>query len=115
MNGQLNEQPLAELIREIKTTGVSGALRLARERVQAVVYAQAGAIVYARTNLRAHRLTEALRRWGRLTVEQLAATSGSDTEAETSTLLVRAGLVKAEELPVLRARLATDVLRPLLL
>ena len=115
MNGQLSEQPLAELIRELETNGLSGALRLARERVQAVVYAQAGAIVYARTNLRAHRLTEALRRWGRLTAEQLAVASDAGTEAEASTALVRAGFIKAEELPLLRTRLATDVLRPMLL
>src|SRR5205085_9792037 len=115
MNGQLTEQSLAELIREIKATGVSGALRLARERVQAVVYAQAGAIIYARTNLRAHRLTGALLRWDLLTAEQLAATAGASTEVEASAALVRAGLVKVEELPLLRARLALDVLRPLLL
>jgi cytochrome c-type biogenesis protein CcmH/NrfG len=115
MNGQLSEQPLAELIREIETTGVSGALRLARERVQAVVYAQAGAILYARTNLRAHRLTEALRRWGRLNAEQVAVASDAGTEAEASAALVRAGLIKPEEWPHLRTRLATDVLRPLLL
>src|SRR5205085_2121708 len=115
MNGQLSEQPLAELIRELEPNGLSGALRLARERVQAVVYAQAGAIVYARTNLRAHRLTEALRRWGRLTAEQLAVAADAGTEAEASTALVRAGFIKAEELPLLRTRLATDVLRPLLL
>ncbi|HYX41105.1 MAG TPA: DUF4388 domain-containing protein, partial [Pyrinomonadaceae bacterium] len=115
MNGQLSEQPLVELIREIDANGVSGALRLTRERVQAVVYARAGALIHARTNLRAHRLTEALNRWGLLPAEQLTATADATTEAEASVALVRAGLVKAEELPRLRARLALEVLRPLLL
>ncbi|MFL6211563.1 MAG: DnaJ domain-containing protein [Pyrinomonadaceae bacterium] len=116
MNGQLSEQPLAELIREINATGLSGALRLVRERVRAVVYAQAGAIIHARTNLRAHRLTECLRRWEFLTAEQLQAFgSAAMTEPEVCTALVNAGVIKQDALPGLRLRQLADILRPLLL
>src|SRR2546423_4511438 len=115
MNGQLSEQPLAELIREINAHGLSGALRLTRERARAVVYAQAGAIIYARSNLRAHRLVECLRRWGMLSETQADTFTDRARETETGAALVAAGLVKQEELPALRARQATDVLRPLLL
>lgn len=115
MNGQLSEQPLAELIREVGATNLSGALRLTRERVRAVVYAQAGALTYARSNLRAHRLTESLRRWGFLTAEQLATFAGADAETDIIAALTAARVIGADDLPHLRLRQTTDVLRPLLL
>ncbi len=115
MNGQLSEQPLAELLREIAATELSGALRLTRERVRAVVYAQGGALTYARSNLHAHRLTECLRRWGFITAEQLASFAGATTEADTCTALIAARVIAQRDLPQLRVRQATDVLRPLLL
>lgn len=115
MNGQLSEQPLAELIREIAATKMSGALRLTRERVRAVLYTQAGALTYARSNLHAHRLTQCLRRWGFLTTEQLATFAGADAEADVCAALVAARVIAAHDLPNLRVRQATDVLRPLLL
>ncbi len=115
MNGQLSEQPLAELIREITAMKLSGALRLTRGRVQAVVYAQGGALTYARSNLRAHRLTECLQRWGYLTAEQAAAFTGATAEADICAALVAARVIAERGLPALRVRQATDVLRPLLL
>jgi tetratricopeptide (TPR) repeat protein len=115
MNGQLSEQPLAELIREIKAARLSGALRLARARVQAVVYAQAGAIVAAHSNLRAHRFSESLRRWGLLTDAQLNTVAAAPTETEVCNTLVSQGILQPDELTALRLRQATDVLRPLLL
>src|SRR2546423_13965449 len=62
MNGQLNTQPLAELLHEISDARLSGALRLARERVKAAVYFDAGQVVAALMNLRAFRLVEIFRR-----------------------------------------------------
>jgi Flp pilus assembly protein TadD len=116
MNGHLSERPLAELIREIITANLSGALRLARERVQAVVYAEAGQVVFARSNLRVHRLAVCLHRWGALPEDKLSALVTefmSDSEASAS--LVAAGALNADGLAKLLARQATDVLRPLLL
>ncbi len=115
MNGQLSAQPLAEVIREISATGLSGALRLTRERVRAVIYAQDGALIYARSNLRAHRLTECLRRWGFLTAEQLTTFAGTTAEADVCAALVAARVLTEGALPGLRVRQTADVLRPLLL
>ena len=64
MNGQLSIQPLAELIHEISDARLSGALRLARERVKGVVYFDEGQVVAALMNLRAFRLVEIFRRSG---------------------------------------------------
>lgn len=116
MNGQLRERPLAELIREINAARLSGALRLARERVQAVVYAEAGEIVFARSNLRVHRLAVCLQRWGVLAEDKLSAhVTEYMSDAEASASLVAAGVLTADALAKLQARQATDVLRPFLL
>ncbi|HJS25410.1 MAG TPA: DUF4388 domain-containing protein, partial [Pyrinomonadaceae bacterium] len=62
MNGQLSEQPLAELIREISSKSLGGRLRLEHERVHAVVYFENGNIAYGASNLRTLRLREYLRK-----------------------------------------------------
>jgi curved DNA-binding protein CbpA len=116
MNGHLRERPLAELIREITAAKLSGALRLARERVQAVVYAEAGEIIFARSNLRVHRLAVCLHRWGLLAEDKLAAhVTEFMSDAEVSASLIAAGALTQDALAKLLARQATDVLRPLLL
>ncbi len=60
MNGQLGEQPLAELIREISSKSLGGRLRLEHERVKVVVYFDNGNCVYAASNVRTLRLREYL-------------------------------------------------------
>ena len=62
MNGQLSEQPLAELICEIFQKGISGTLRLQHESAKTIVYFDAGRIVYAASNLRELRLGEYLKK-----------------------------------------------------
>ncbi|HEX8128948.1 MAG TPA: DnaJ domain-containing protein [Pyrinomonadaceae bacterium] len=112
----MREHPLAELIREINAAKLSGALRLARERVQAVVYAEAGEIVCARSNLRVHRLVVCLHRWGLLDEDKLSSlVTEFMSDAEASAALVAAGAFTKDALSKLHARQAADVLRPLLL
>ena len=116
MNGQLREYPLAELLRAISAEKLSGSLRLSRERVRAVVYAEAGEVVLARSNLRVYRLAECLRRWGVVAPDRLAAgVTESMSEEEVCASLVAAGLVGQTSLDELRARQAAEVLQPLLL
>lgn len=116
MNGHIRERPLAELIREINAARLSGALRLARERVQAVVYAEAGALVFARSNLRVHRLAICLHRWGVMAEDKLSAhVTEYMSDAEASAALIAAGALNEDALSKLYARQATDVLRPFLL
>src|SRR6185295_3327036 len=62
MNGQLSEQPLAELIREISAKSLSGRLRLEHERVHAVAYFDQGKFVYAAANMRTLRMREYLKK-----------------------------------------------------
>lgn len=115
MNGQLSEHPLGELIREISEARLPGALRLAHERVKAVVYFDAGRVVAALTNLRAYRLVEILRRGGAVAPERLeavAAEGGSDEAVGAA--LVGAGALDADGLTKWRERQSAEVLRALL-
>ncbi|HVF28884.1 MAG TPA: DnaJ domain-containing protein [Pyrinomonadaceae bacterium] len=116
MNGQLHDHPLAELIREISAERLSGALRLARERVKVVLYFDSGALVSARSNLRAHRLADSLKRWNVVEPHSLdALLTESMTDEEAGAALIAASLLGRDELDKLRVRQSADVLRPPLL
>lgn len=58
IKGSLSVNPLAELLTEIAHVGFDGSLRLADEARKAVVYFNAGQVVFAVSNLRQHRLAE---------------------------------------------------------
>ena len=116
MTGKLNEHPLAELIREIVAENLSGSLRLESERIKTAIYFDKGALVYATSNLRPHRLAEWLRRWRVITDAQFASLpQGGKSDAETGRALVERGVMTKETLGELRERLVADVLRPALL
>ena len=114
--GLLGEHPLVELIHEIAAAGLSGALRLERERVKVVVYFELGEIVYAASNLRVHRLIEVARRAG-VTDQQLARACNEEAapDAKLGAALVETRILSAEALEKLLIRQTTEVLRPLLL
>lgn len=114
MEGQLSQQPLAELIREAITTRLSGVLRLSHERAKAAIYFQDGELVFAASNLRAHRLREILTRGGlndALTIG-LPANASDDELAES---LIQSNRVTAETLAAIRTMQVSDVLRVALL
>jgi DnaJ-domain-containing protein 1 len=116
MDGQLKDHPLVELIHEISEARLSGALRLAHERVKAVVYFDAGQTVAASMNLRAMRLVELLRRAGAVESARIDAVVQEGMSDEHAGLaLVRAGLLDASGLRRLQSRQSSEVLRELLL
>ncbi len=115
MEGQLSEHPLAELIREGINAKLSGALRLTRERVKVAVYLAEGAVIFAASNLRAHRLSETLKHdpsLKNLNVDRLPTTRSDD---QLSAALVERGLLTSELLRGIRERQVTEVLRVALL
>jgi curved DNA-binding protein CbpA len=115
MNGQLSEHPLGELIQEIAAAGLSGSLRLSHERVKVAVYFEQGGIVYATSNLRQHRLSECARRWGIVSIQQLASARENVPDIQLGLELVAKGEMTPEEFEELLARQAIEVLRPALL
>jgi tetratricopeptide (TPR) repeat protein len=79
MNGQLSEQPLAELIREIAAKSLGGRFQLQHQRVQAMLYFDKGHVLYAAANLRTLQLKEYLQKAaGAETAEQVQLRQVSD-------------------------------------
>src|SRR5260370_29477057 len=114
MEGQLKKHPLAELIREIAAAGLSGALRLAHQRAKVAIYFQDGELVFAASNLRAHRLREIVKQGG-LSDVQLSDLPAKVSDDELSEVLVESGRVTAETLAMIRSKQLSDVLRLALL
>jgi curved DNA-binding protein CbpA len=114
MQGQLSKYPLAELVREITATGLSGALRLARESAKVAIYFQDGELVFAASNLRAHRLREIVREGG-LGDAQMSNLSAKASDDELAEALVESGRLTAETLAMIRSKQLSDVLRLALL
>ena len=114
MEGKLAEHPLAELIREIAATGLAGALRLARERAQVAIYFESGQLVFATSNLRAHRLREVAQRNG-LTEAHLAEFPVKLPDAELAAAMLKSRVLQPETLAAIRAKQVSDVLRLALL
>lgn len=108
--GQLNEHPLAELIREISAADVSGALRLFRDRAKAVIYFEGGQIIYAASNLHAYRLSVCVNRWGILKKEQLACVQDQASDADFGIALVKTGILSREALDGLIAHQVAEII-----
>jgi curved DNA-binding protein CbpA len=110
MDGQLSDHTLAELIHEISDAHLSGALRLARGRVKAVVYFVRGHVVAALSNLRPFRLVEMLGH--AIEAERLSSVVRQDmTDEQVATAILRARLLSVEEMARLQARQTYEVLR----
>lgn len=114
MQGKLAEHPLAELIREITAAGLTGALRLARERAKVAIYFESGQLVFATSNLRVHRLREVAQRNG-LTEAHLAEFPVNTPDAELAAAMLERKTLQPETLAAIRAKQVSDVLRPALL
>jgi curved DNA-binding protein CbpA len=114
MQGQLVEHPLAELIREITATALTGALRLAQDRAQVAIYFEGGRLIFAMSNLRAHRLREVVKRNG-LTESHVAEFPVRTPDEEIATAMLKTGLLKPETLAAIRVKQVSDVLRLALL
>ena len=111
MNGRLSDHPLAELVREISDTRLSGVLRLGRERARAAVYFDAGDIAVAVSNARALRLVEVLRRSGLVDAARIYAAVGEGLSDERAGVeLVRAGVLDESGLRRLQERQSKEVL-----
>ena len=114
MQGQLGEHPLAELIREIAAAGLSGALRLSRERAKVAIYFEEGKLVFATSNLRAHRLREVVKRNG-LTDAHVAEFSVKLSDEELAAAMIQRGVLRPETLAAIRGNQVGGVLRVALL
>lgn len=111
MNGQLSEEPLAELIREISSKGLSGRLRLENDRVKVVTYFENGRFVYAAANLRTLRLREYLKKSGVVSDENLASFDERLPDIELLQQLQSQKLLSAMLAEQVLTKQVSDVLR----
>jgi curved DNA-binding protein CbpA len=111
MNGQLSEQPLAELIREISAKSVGGRLSLEHDRVKIVIYFEDGTLVYAASNLRTLRLREYLKKTELVSETDLARFNDRLPDIELLKQLTAQKLLSTTAADQLHTRQVTDVLR----
>jgi curved DNA-binding protein CbpA len=115
MKGRLTDQPLAELIREISSKGLSGTLRLEHERAQTAVYFDKGEVIYAASNLRTLRLREYLSKRGIGSEKDAAILNNNLSDLDLAAALTASGTLKQKDVDTLLELLAGDVLRVALL
>jgi len=115
MNGQINEQPLAELIREISSKSLSGRLQLEHERVKVVAYFENGDVLYAASNLRTLRLREYLTKSELVTETDLAQFNERVSDTDLLKTLSEQRLLSPGAAEQIQTRQVADVLRLALL
>src|SRR5215510_2547786 len=108
MDGQLSEQPLAELIREISAKSLGGRLSLEHDRIKVVCYFDNGNLVYAASNLRTLRLREYLKK---ISDVDLARFNERLPDLELLKQLTAQKLLSETAVDQLQTRQVKDVLR----
>ena len=115
MNGQLSEQPLVELIREISSKSVGGRLRLEHDRVKVVAYFDNGNFVYAASNVRTLRLREYLLKSNDVSEQDLAQFNDRVSDSDVVKVLCAQKLLTASAAEQVQVKQISDVLRLALL
>jgi curved DNA-binding protein CbpA len=111
MKGQLSEQPLAELIREISAKSLSGRLRLERGTAKVVAYFENGSFLYAASNLRTLRLREYLQKSKLVTAQDLLRFDERISDLELAKRLCTEKLLSATGAEQVQAQQVSDVMR----
>jgi curved DNA-binding protein CbpA len=111
MNGQLSEQPLAEIIQEISARSESGRLRVEHDRIKIAAYFEQGKFVYAACNLRDLRLRGYLLRAGLVTADKLAVFADNASDLFLAEALSARQLLTPAVLEQAHTKLVSDVLR----
>jgi curved DNA-binding protein CbpA len=110
MNGQLSEQPLAELIRELSAKSLAGRLQLQHDRVKIVIYFANGELLYAASNLRQLRLRAYLVKAG-INEAALARYDERRPDLELAKALAKDHLLSPTVAEQIQTRQVTDVVR----
>lgn len=115
MDGQLSEQPLAELMREISAKSLGGRLRLENNRVQVVAYFENGEFVYAASNVRTLRLREYLLKSNLVTEQTLKQFNDRVSDSDVIKVLCAQKLLTPGAAEQIQVKQVSDVLRRALL
>ncbi|HEU4508141.1 MAG TPA: DUF4388 domain-containing protein [Pyrinomonadaceae bacterium] len=115
MNGQLSEQPLVELIREISAKSLGGRLRVEHDRMKVVAYFDNGNFVYAAANVRTLRLREYLLKSKLVSEPDLVQFNERVSDTDLIRVLCAQKLLSAAAAEQVQVRQVEDVLRLALL
>jgi curved DNA-binding protein CbpA len=110
-NGKLSDFSLAELLTEAAVFQLSGSFRLSHETHKIAVYLEKGEVIYAASNLPAHRMREIAVNSGILSAEDLYGFSSINNDLQFGEKLVAAGKIMASGLRELQSQQMTEVLR----
>lgn len=97
LTGNFHAHPFAELVVEIVRARLSGSLKLAHEKRKCVIYFRNGAVVYAVSNAREHRLFSTLLDLRKIDGKTLAEFQNVTNDMELANALQRKNLFKKEE------------------
>lgn len=115
MNGNLSENPLAELIRELSSKKLSGRLQLQRDKIQLAIYFQSGKLIFAACNLHDLRLGPYLVKHAVIDDSDLIDVGKATKDFELVRKLISEKRVSKEQVEQLQATLVKDILRLALL
>lgn len=115
MEGQLAQNPLAELIAEINVSQISGVLRLSHNRIKVAVYFENGELILASSNLKSHRLANFLRKSINAGSGQVPELPKAETDEELADTVIQRGILTSSALDTIRQHQVSEVLRIALL
>ncbi len=95
--GVLTAYPLAELLVEIRQARLGGSMRLSNGDAKTILYFREGAVVYAVSNSREHRLLNILLELKKVDQSRLAALPKCGNDVELAAMLVREGVLSKDE------------------
>ena len=111
MNGQLSEQPLAELIREISAKKLSGRLRVQQNRIGVAAYFRNGEFLYAAANIRTLRLREYLIKLDLVSEQKLGSIGEKSSDLQLAAALVAGNLIQSKTICEVQLKQVADILR----
>jgi curved DNA-binding protein CbpA len=94
---------------------MGGALRLTHDRAKCVAYFADGDIIFAASNLKAHRFRDCLERWKLVSTDQLATFSHDLTDLELAAELVSSKILDESVIVKALTKQAEEMLKPALL
>lgn len=98
LKGDFQKHPFAELLVEIAQAKLSGSLRLTRSKQKAIIYFREGAVVYAVSNAREHRLFSVLLSRKKINQKRLAPFPNLANDLELAAALQEKKIFSKEEI-----------------
>lgn len=111
IHGVLPVNPFTELLAESAANELNGSFRLAHEAQKIIVYLRKGAVVFAVSNLRQHRLFEQLLQAGKIRKETLAQFPNFMNDLEFSQSLNEKSVLSKQETDGVFARQIESILK----